>query len=42
MNKRRVKRCKVCLKKLKDNKTCTNLEGCPLARKQKQIAELEK
>ncbi len=38
----RKKRCKVCLRPLKDNKICINVDGCPLARVQKEMENLEK
>ncbi len=44
MNKtrKRTKRCTVCLKPLKKDGTCGNIDGCPLARKQQELKELEK
>ncbi len=40
--RKRVKRCTICLKPLLEDRTCGNVDGCPLARKQKEIKDLEK
>lgn len=40
MARKRIKRCRVCIEKLKDGKWCMNVAKCPIAKKHKKMREL--